>query len=70
MPHYRRPLRRCMRNKTLRSANVKYHYIVPFFHEINKGDLPLMYSCALWEEFIDLVVFLAVIVCPLSLVTQ
>ena len=29
-----------------------------------------MYSCVLWEEFIDLVVFLAVIACPLSLVTQ
>ena len=27
---YRRPLRRCMRNKMLRSANAKYHYILPF----------------------------------------
>ena len=36
-----------------------------FFYKINKGDLPLMYSCAFWREFIDLVVFLAVIVWPL-----
>ena len=28
---YRRPLRLCMRNKILRSANAKYHYILPFF---------------------------------------
>ena len=31
---YKQPLRLCMRNKILRSANVK----------MNKGDLPLMYS--------------------------
>ena len=32
-----------------------------FFYKIYKGDLPLMYSCVFWGEFIDLVVFLAVI---------
>ena len=26
-----------------------------FFYDINKGDLPLMYSCVFWCEFIDLV---------------
>ena len=47
--------------------NPKYHYSYLFFFTINKGDLPLMYSCAFWCEFIDLVVFfLAVIVWPLS----
>ena len=35
MSRYRRPLRRCMRNKTLGSANAKYHYILPFFYEIH-----------------------------------
>ena len=34
--HYKRPLRSCMRNKILRSANVKYHYILPFFYKINR----------------------------------
>ena len=52
----------------LQTFNIIILYL--FFYKINKGDLPLMYSCVLWEEFIDLVVFLAVIVCPLSLVTQ
>ena len=28
-----------------------------FFYKINKGDLPLMYSCVFWCEFIDLVGF-------------
>ena len=60
---YGRRLRRCTRNKILRSANAKYHYILPFFYNINKGDLPLMYSCVFWCEFIDvLVIFFAVIV--------
>ena len=49
-----------MRNKILRSENAKYHYSYLFFYKINKGDLPLMYSCAFWCEFIDLVGFLAV----------
>ena len=44
-----------MRNKILRSANAKYHYSYLFFYKINKGDLPLMYSCVFWCEFIDLV---------------
>ena len=44
---YKQPLRLCMRNKILRSANV----------EINKGDLPLMYSWGFWLEFINLVGF-------------
>ena len=47
----------CMRNKILRSANVKYYYSYLFFCKINKGDLPLMYSCVFWCEFIDLVGF-------------
>ena len=47
-----------MRKKILRSANAKYHYSYSFFYEINKGDLPLMYSCVFWCEFIDLVGFL------------
>ena len=68
---YRRPLRRCMRNIILRSANAKFHYILPFFYKMNEGDLPLLYSCVFWRElgeFIDLVVFFfAVIVWPLSL---
>ena len=55
-----------MRNKILRSANAKCHYSYLFFCKINKGDLPLMYSCVFWCEFIDLVgFFLAVIVSPL-----
>ena len=46
-----------MRNKILRSANAKFHYSYLFFYKINKGDLPLMYSCVFWYEFIDLVGF-------------
>ena len=46
-----------MRNKILRSANAKYHYFYFFFYKINKGDLPLMYSCTFWCEVIDLVGF-------------
>ena len=48
----------------LRSENAKNHYCYFFFYKINKGDLPGMYSCAFWCEFIDLVGFLAVIVWP------
>ena len=44
-----------VRNKILRPANSKYHYSYLFFYKINKGDLPSMYSCAFWCEFIDLV---------------
>ena len=47
----------------LRRLNIIIFYL--FFYKINKGDLPLMYSFAFWPEFIDLVVFLAVIVWPL-----
>ena len=35
MSRYRRPLRRCMRNKILGSANARYHYIFPLFYEIH-----------------------------------
>ena len=44
-----------MRNKILRPANSKYHYSYLFFYKINNGDLPSMYSCAFWCEYIDLV---------------
>ena len=51
------------RKKILKFANAKYHFIFYFFfYKINKGDLPLMCSCVIWCEFIDLVGFLAVIV--------
>ena len=53
MSRYKQPLRLCMRNKILRSANAKYHYSYLFFYEINKEDFPLMHCC----EFIDLVGF-------------
>ena len=33
---YKQPLRICMRNKILRSANAKYHYSYLFFYKINK----------------------------------
>ena len=55
MSPYKRSLRLWMRIKILRSANAKYHYSYLFFYKINKGDLPLMYSCVFWCEFIDLV---------------
>ena len=45
--------------KILRSVNAKYQFYL-FLYKINKGDLPLMYSCVLWCEFIYFVVFLAV----------
>ena len=51
----------------LRSANANIISFLPFFYKINEGDLPLMYSCVLWCEFVDVVGFLAVIVWPLSL---
>ena len=54
MSRYKQSLRLCTRNKILRSANAKYHYSYLFFYKMNKGDLPLMYSCVLWCEFIDL----------------
>ena len=54
----------------LRSPNAKYHNSYLFFDEINKGHIPLMYSCVLWFEISNLVVFLAVIVWPLSLSSQ
>ena len=51
------PLRLCMRNKILRSANAKYNYSYLFFYKVNKGHLPLMYSFVVWCEFIDFGVF-------------
>ena len=58
----------CVNSLILRSANAKYHYILPFFNKMSEGDLPLLYSCVFWREFIGLVVFFfAVIVWPLSL---
>jgi len=56
---YKRPLRLCMRDKILISANAKYHFTFTliFFYKMNKGDLPLMYSHYFCCEFIDLVVF-------------
>ena len=62
--HYKRPLRSCKRNKILRSANAKYHYILPFFYQINKGDLVLKYLSVFCCEFMDLVNFLAVLCDP------
>ena len=70
MSRYKQPLRLCMRNKILRSANAKYHYSYLFFYKINKGDLPLMYSCVFWCEFIDLVVFFFRIMKRVTGVTQ
>ena len=46
----------------LRSSNANIISVLPFFYKINEGDLPLMYSCVLWCEFVDVVGFLAVIV--------
>ena len=62
--HYKQPLRSCMRIKILRSANAKYHYILPFFYKINKGDLLLKYLCVCWCEFMDLINFLALLCDP------
>ena len=36
------------------SANAKYHCFFFFFHRIDKGDLPLMYSFVFWCKFIRL----------------
>ena len=68
--HYKRPLRSCMRNKILRSANAKYHYILPFFYQINKGDLLLKYLCVFWCEFMDLVNFFALLCDPWHSIRQ
>ena len=57
--HYRRPLRRRMRSKILTSVNAKYHYFYLFVYKISKGELRIPVFC--WCEFIDLIVFLAVI---------
>ena len=48
---YRRLLRSGMRNKILMSANDKYFVSVKKIKET----LPLMHSCLLWCEFIDLI---------------
>ena len=53
---YKQSLRLRMRSKIL-TANPKYHYSYLFFYRINKGDLPLIYSCVFWCEFINLVGF-------------
>ena len=53
---YKQSLRLRMRSKIL-TANPKYHYSYLFFYRINKGDLPLIYSCDFWCEFINLVGF-------------
>ena len=55
---YKQPLRLCMRKKILRSANGIYYHSYLFFYKINKRDLPWMYSCVFWCEFVNLVVFL------------
>ena len=51
---YNRPRRL---DKILRSPNAKYMFVCiilfSFFKKINKGDLPLMYSCVVRCEFID-----------------
>ena len=66
---YKQPLRLCIRNNTqgLRTLNI---IVFTFFYNINKGDLPLMYSCVLWCEFIDLLVFYFRIMKRVSGVTQ
>ena len=56
MSRYKRPLRLCMKKKTvLRSSNVNIISFLPFFYKINEGDLPLMYSCVpvLWLLLCD-----------------
>ena len=57
---HKRMVLRCkqpLRNKILRSANAKYHYSYLFFYKINKGDLPLMFSCVkqrrFWETHVN-----------------
>ena len=44
--------------------------VFTFFYNINKGDLPLMYSRVFWCEFIDLVVFFFRIMKKVTGVTQ
>ena len=58
---HKRSFGRCMRNKILRFANNKYRYSYFLFNKVNKKDLHLMYFCGFRWEFIDLVVFLALI---------
>ena len=43
-----------MRNILLRSANAKPYF---FLNEMNKKDLPTMYSTAYWRLFVVLLVF-------------
>ena len=61
MSRYKHPLRLCVSNKILRSANAKYHHSYLFFHKMNKGDLPFdvfLFLCFFFGyEIIDLVVF-------------
>ena len=47
-----------MRNILLRSANAKPYF---FLNEMNKKDLPAMYSIAFWCLFVVLPVFLALL---------
>ena len=60
MLRYKQPVRLCIRNKIqgLRKLNI---IVFTFFYNINKGDLPLMYSCVFQCEFIDLVGFFFVL---------
>ena len=51
-----------MKHWGLQTLNIIILYL--FFYKINKGDLPLMYSCVLWEEFIELVVFWLLLCVP------
>ena len=61
---FKRSLRRCMRNKILRSANNKYHHIylltlLLLINKPNKEYSSLLYFFVFRNEFIDLVLFLA-----------
>ena len=56
MSRYKQQLRWEIKYRGLRTLNI-IHYSYLFFYKINKGDLPLMYSCVFWCEFIDLVGF-------------
>ena len=66
MSRYKQPLRLCMRNKILRSANAKHYYSYLFFYKkkMKETYISLMYSCVFScvFEIINLVGFLAVIV--------
>ena len=46
----------------MRTLNIIIFYL--FVYKMNQGELPLMYSCDFWCEFIDLVVLFAVMVFP------